>query len=114
MSYEFYKIRRQINSVVNTRVLDLHRKGPEFIYIKHHIYRKSLEKELKAQQSKNFVNVIVHPFGKWWKNFKHSLAWRLLKMAQEGDHNERIKAIQQLALIDHLKGKFVVFKSVSR
>lgn len=26
-------------------------------------------------------------------------------MAQEGDHNERIKAIQQLALIDHLKGK---------
>ncbi|XP_063709707.1 protein SERAC1 isoform X2 [Culicoides brevitarsis] len=103
ISYEFYKIHKQINSVVNTRVLDLHRKGPEFIYIKHHIYRKSLEKELKAQQSKNFVNVIVHPFGKWWKKFKHSLAWRLLRMAQEGSHDERIKAIQQLALIDHLK-----------
>uniref|UniRef100_A0A336M9E7 Protein SERAC1 n=1 Tax=Culicoides sonorensis TaxID=179676 RepID=A0A336M9E7_CULSO len=103
VTYEFLKIRKQINSIVNTRVLDIHRKGPEFIYIKHHIYRKSLEKELKAEQSKNFVNVIVHPFGRWWKKFKHSLAWRLLRMAQEGEHDERIKAIQQLALIDHLK-----------
>lgn len=50
------------------------------------------------------MNVIVYPFGKWWKKFKHSLAWRLLRMAQEGDHDERLKAITQLALIDHLKG----------
>lgn len=47
---------------------------------------------------------MLNPFSKWWKAMEHSIAWRLLEIAQKGDQNERRKAIQQLALIDHLKG----------
>ncbi len=50
------------------------------------------------------VNVILNPLGKWWKAMEHSIAWRLLGRAQKGDRYDRLKAIHQLALIDHLKG----------
>lgn len=35
---------------------------------------------------------------------KHSVAWRLLEVAKHGDYHDRIKAVRQLARIDHLKG----------
>lgn len=57
-----------------------------------------------SSASQNLVNVIIHPIGKWWKAIKHSVAWRLLEMAKAGDHSERLKAVRQLAQIDHLKG----------
>lgn len=49
--------------------------------------------------------MIIHPVGKWWKTIKHSIAWRLLEVAKTGDHSDRLKAVWQLARIDHLKGK---------
>lgn len=52
----------------------------------------------------NLVNVLLHPVGKWWKTIKHSIAWRLLEVAKAGNHSERLKAVRQLAQIDHLKG----------
>lgn len=48
--------------------------------------------------------MIVHPIGYWWKSVKHSIAWRLLEVAKNGDHHERLKAVRQLSRIDHLKG----------
>lgn len=49
--------------------------------------------------------MIVHPIGNWWKTIKHSIAWRLLEVAKNGDYHDRLKAVRQLARIDHLKGK---------
>lgn len=37
---------------------------------------------------------------------KHSIAWRLLEVAKNGDYHDRVKAVGQLARIDHLKGSF--------
>lgn len=46
----------------------------------------------------------MHPLGNWWKSVKHSVAWRLLEVAKNGDYHDRVKAVHQLARIDHLKG----------
>ncbi|XP_055593285.1 protein SERAC1 isoform X3 [Uranotaenia lowii] len=106
VSYEAYRTYYALNNLVDTRVLDIDRKRPDYIYIKHHIYRQSLQEQLEQErQNSKLVNVFVQPFGKWWKALKHSVAWRLLQIAQSGDQSERLKAINQLALIDHLKGK---------
>ncbi|XP_058832132.1 protein SERAC1 isoform X3 [Topomyia yanbarensis] len=108
VGYEVYRTYSALNSLVDTRVLDIDRKRPDYIYIKHHIYRQSLQEELEqARQNSKLVNIVVQPFGKWWKVLKHSVAWRLLRIAQEGDQNDRLKAVKQLALIDHLKGSSI-------
>ncbi|XP_055372936.1 protein SERAC1 [Condylostylus longicornis] len=98
------RIEKYFNGLVDTRVLDIDKKRPDYIYIKYHIYRESMRK-LKRQQEQNanWINVIIHPIGKWWKTFKHSVAWRLLNIAQNGNQFERMKAVHQLAMIDHLK-----------
>ncbi|XP_062564751.1 protein SERAC1 isoform X2 [Armigeres subalbatus] len=104
VSYEAYRTYSSLSNLVDTRVLDIDRKRPDYIYIKHHIYRQSLQEQLEQErENSRLVNVVVQPFGKWWKALKHSVAWRLLKIAQEGDQSDRLKAIKQLALIDHLK-----------
>lgn len=56
-------------------------------------------------QFQKWINVIVHPIGNWWKTVKHSIAWRLLEVAKNGDYHERLKAVRQLSRIDHFKGK---------
>lgn len=53
--------------------------------------------------NKNFVDILSNPAIKWWKGVKHTLAWRLLKMAQTGNKEDRMKAIHQLTLMKHLK-----------
>ncbi|XP_021711030.1 protein SERAC1 isoform X3 [Aedes aegypti] len=107
VSYEAYRTYSALSNLVDTRVLDIDRKRPDYIYIKHHIYRQSLqEQQEQERENGRLVNVVVQPFGKWWKALKHSVAWRLLKIAQEGDQIDRLKAIKQLALIDHLKEDF--------
>uniref|UniRef100_A0A182SUY3 Uncharacterized protein n=1 Tax=Anopheles maculatus TaxID=74869 RepID=A0A182SUY3_9DIPT len=105
LSYEAYRTYAALSSLVDTRVLDIDRKRPDYIYIKHHIYRQSLrERALDAENQHRLLNIVVQPFEKWWKALKHSVAWRLLRIAQQGDQAERLKAIHQLAQIDHLKG----------
>lgn len=102
--YEKHKINQFLSKLVNPSVLDVEKKRPDYIYIKYHIYRESMRKlQLKQEQDKNWINVIINPVGKWWKSFKHSVAWRLLNIAQNGNQHERLKAIQQLSMIDHLK-----------
>uniref|UniRef100_A0A182RUK8 Protein SERAC1 n=1 Tax=Anopheles funestus TaxID=62324 RepID=A0A182RUK8_ANOFN len=104
LSYEAYRTYAALSSLVDTRVLDIDRKRPDYIYIKHHIYRQSLrERALDAENQHRLLNIVVQPFEKWWKALKHSVAWRLLRIAQQGDQSERLKAIHQLAQIDHLK-----------
>ncbi|XP_075153853.1 protein SERAC1 [Haematobia irritans] len=81
-------------------------KKPEsdYIYIKYHIYRESMRKlKQKEEDNKKWISVIVNPVGRWWKALKHSVAWRLLDIAQNGSHHDRLKAVRQLARIDHLK-----------
>lgn len=89
--------------MMDTRVLDC-KKRPDYIYINYSIYRETQQRLQKKQEvNKNFVNILSNPAIKWWKSIKHSLAWRLLKMAQHGDKEDRIKAIHQLTLLKHLK-----------
>lgn len=104
VGFEAYRTYSTLSNLVDSRVLDIDRKRPDYIYIKHHIYRQSLKEQLEQErEDSRLVNVVVQPFGKWWKVLKHSVAWTLLKIAQEGDQSHRLKAIKQLALIDHLK-----------
>uniref|UniRef100_A0A182JMG4 GPI inositol-deacylase n=1 Tax=Anopheles atroparvus TaxID=41427 RepID=A0A182JMG4_ANOAO len=104
LSYEAYRTYAALSTLVDTRVLDIDRKRPDYIYIKHHIYRQSLrERALDAENQNRLLNIFVQPFEKWWKALKHSVAWRLLRIAQQGNQAERLKAIRQLAQIDHLK-----------
>jgi len=54
-------------------------------------------------RNQDTCEVIINPIGKWWKAAKHSVAWRLLNIAQTGSQPERLKAVQQLICMDHLK-----------
>lgn len=101
---EYYRLRRTLNQLINTDCLDVDMKRPDYIYIKYSIYRESMaERRHQQQVDRNWVNVLVQPLGKWWKSIKHSVAWRLLEVAKTGDRHDRLKAVHQLARIDHLK-----------
>lgn len=103
LAYHTYLVQSQLARLVDTRVLDC-KKRPDYIYINYSIYRESQERLQKQQEvNKNFVNIISNPAIKWWKGVKHTLAWRLLKMAQNGNKEDRIKAIHQLTRLKHLK-----------
>lgn len=93
-----------LNSLVTTDVLDIHKKRPDYIYIKYSIYRESMNQlRTMEEHDKNWINIIINPFGKWWKSIKHSIAWRLLEVAKTGNLHDRLKAIRQLSRIDNLK-----------
>ncbi|XP_037039929.1 protein SERAC1 isoform X2 [Bradysia coprophila] len=102
--YFYYKMEQSLNAIINTNVLDIDKKRPDYIYLKYSIYKESLA-EIKHSQTydKNWINIFINPLGKWWKSLKHSVAWRLLEVAKSDDKHQRMKAIHQLARIDHLK-----------
>uniref|UniRef100_A0A1B0G067 GPI inositol-deacylase n=1 Tax=Glossina morsitans morsitans TaxID=37546 RepID=A0A1B0G067_GLOMM len=99
------RFRRFLSKFFDENVAKTEKKPqPDYIYIKYHIYKESMRK-LKQQEEdeKKWISIIINPIGKWWKAVKHSVAWRLLNIAQNGSHHERLKAVRQLARIDHLK-----------
>ncbi|XP_055694540.1 protein SERAC1 [Lutzomyia longipalpis] len=100
---EIFRIRKKLNALVDTSVMDYDQKRPDYIYVNYSIYRESIRLMQEEQGSKTFVNIISHPIEKWWKAMKHSVAWRLLNMAQTSDRHDRVKAVRQLVLVDHLK-----------
>ncbi|XP_005182633.1 protein SERAC1 [Musca domestica] len=103
--YEKHRIKKFLSKIVDTNKGNNGDKSePDYIYIKYHIYRESMRKlKQKEEDDKKWISVIVNPVGKWWKALKHSVAWRLLDIAQNGSHHDRLKAVRQLASIDHLK-----------
>jgi hypothetical protein len=42
----------------------------------------------------------------FWRSLKQSYSWQLIAMAQSGDRNNRLKAVQLLAKLKHMKGGF--------
>lgn len=90
--------------MVNKNVLDLDTKRPDYIYIKYPIYRENVMKMKRKEQQSKVLNTLIQPIGRWWKTLKHSMAWRLLRMAKTGDQEQRHKAVHQLVLLNHLKG----------
>lgn len=107
LAYHAYLVQAQFAHLIDTRVLD-NKKRPDYIYINYSIYRDAQQRlqqkqKLENTNNKNFVNIISNPANKLWKGIKHSLAWRLLKMAQCGEKEDRMKAIHQLTLLKHLK-----------
>lgn len=100
---EYYRLKRTLNNLISNDCLDVDQKRPDYIYIKYSIYRESMAALRQKQHDRNWVNVFVQPLGKWWKTVKHSVAWRLLEVAKTGDRYDRLKAVHQLARIDHLK-----------
>ncbi|XP_067624640.1 protein SERAC1 isoform X2 [Eurosta solidaginis] len=101
---EKQRVRKYLSKWVDTAPSDTDKKRPDYIYIKYHIYKESMRKlKQKEEDEKKWVNVIINPIGKWWKTVKHSVAWRLLNIAQTGTQHERLKAVRQLVCIDHLK-----------
>lgn len=130
--YEYYRVQKRLNLLISPFVLNIDSKHPDYIYIKYHIYKESMQEKKNAELKngvmrwrfrrktnnmlnylhfQNWQSVIVHPVGNWWKSVKHSIAWRLLEVAKNGDYHDRLKAVRQLAKIDHLKGNLFEFKS---
>ncbi|XP_037957146.1 protein SERAC1 [Teleopsis dalmanni] len=102
--YEKHRIHQFLKKYTRSANQENTKKRPDYIYIKYHIYKESMRKmKQKEEEDKKWVNVIINPIGKWWKSAKHSVAWRLLNIAQTGTRHERLKAVRQLARIDHLK-----------
>ncbi|XP_013114248.2 protein SERAC1 [Stomoxys calcitrans] len=104
--YDKRRVQKLISKFVDNNNGGAGDKKPEseYIYIKYHIYRESMRRLKKQEEEdKKWISVIVNPIGKWWKALKHSVAWRLLDIAQNGSHHDRLKAVRQLASIDHLK-----------
>ncbi|XP_017033858.1 protein SERAC1 isoform X1 [Drosophila kikkawai] len=102
--YESPQVRSILSRYVDTKSPEPDKRRSEYIYIKYHIYRESMRKLMQKQEDeKKWINVIINPIGKWWKAAKHSVAWRLLNIAQNGTQPERLKAVQQLVCMDHLK-----------
>ncbi|XP_052852252.1 protein SERAC1 [Drosophila gunungcola] len=102
--YESTQVRRFLSQYVDKKSPELDKRRAEYIYIKYHIYRESMRKlKQKEEDEKKWISVIINPIGKWWKAAKHSVAWRLLNIAQTGSQPERLKAVQQLICMDHLK-----------
>lgn len=42
MTYEYYQLQHQLKSLVNSNVLNLGSKHPDYIYIKYHIYKETM------------------------------------------------------------------------
>ncbi|EDW04092.1 protein SERAC1 isoform X2 [Drosophila grimshawi] len=102
--YESPQIRKYFAQYVDKKQQEPDKRRTEYIYIKYHIYRESMRKlQQKQEDEKKWISVIINPIGKWWKAAKHSVAWRLLNIAQNGSQAERLKAVQQLICMDHLK-----------
>ncbi|XP_030557184.1 protein SERAC1 [Drosophila novamexicana] len=102
--YETPQIRKYFSQYVSKKEQEPDKRRTEYIYIKYHIYRESMRKlQQKQEDEKKWISVIINPIGKWWKAAKHSVAWRLLNIAQNGSQAERLKAVQQLICMDHLK-----------
>jgi hypothetical protein len=45
-------------------------------------------------------------FLRFWRSLEQSYSWQLIAMAQTGDRNDRLKAVQLLAKLKSMKGKF--------
>ncbi|KAH8376707.1 hypothetical protein KR093_000946, partial [Drosophila rubida] len=102
--YETPQLRKYFAQYVDKKQQEPDKRRTEYIYIKYHIYRESMRKlQQKQEDEKKWISVIINPIGKWWKAAKHSVAWRLLNIAQTGSQAERLKAVQQLVCMDHLK-----------
>lgn len=52
MFHEYYKIKKRLNSIVDTNVFDIDQKCPDYIYIKYHIYRESMRNIKIEEQDK--------------------------------------------------------------
>lgn len=51
-------------------------------------------------ESFSFAHIIM----KWWKSLTRNVAYRLLHIAQSGNDRERLKALNTLNSLKHLKG----------
>lgn len=47
--YFYYKMQQSLNSIINTTVLDIDKKRPDYIYLKYSIYKESLAEIQNSQ-----------------------------------------------------------------
>lgn len=55
MAYFYYKMEQSLNAIINTNVLDIEKKRPDYIYLKYSIYKESLA-EIKHSQTYDKVS----------------------------------------------------------
>lgn len=60
---------------------------------------ENLQSSVPAE-SFSFAHIIM----KWWKSLSRNVAYRLLHIAQSGNDRERLKALNTLNSLKHLKG----------
>lgn len=47
--YEYYRIQQRLNMLISPYVLNAETKHPDYIYIKYHIYKESMEQRKNAE-----------------------------------------------------------------
>ncbi|KAH0952241.1 hypothetical protein HN011_003545 [Eciton burchellii] len=104
--YQLHQISRIVRSTVNTDVLNLEQTQAQYIYIDDphfkniFMFRKDEDlNESALEKSQSFSNILA----KWWKIKNHKFSHKLLYMAQNGDKNERFKAVRVLNSLTFLK-----------
>ncbi|XP_024222469.1 protein SERAC1 [Bombus impatiens] len=104
--YQLRQISHILQSSVPTNVLSKDQPHTRYIYIDDPRFKdvlmlrkvENLQSSVPAE-SFSFAHIIM----KWWKSLTRNVAYRLLHIAQSGNDRERLKALNTLNSLKHLK-----------
>ncbi|PNF22236.1 Protein SERAC1 [Cryptotermes secundus] len=102
--YQTYKTKYMLGQTVKTDVID-HRKKADYIYINDPQFQLLYEKKRAYDQERSTKQKLswFPSFLKFWRSLEQSYSWQLIAMAQTGDRNDRLKAVQLLAKLKSMK-----------
>lgn len=58
--YEYMQLKKTLNSLVNTDAIDINTKYPDYIYIKYHIYRESMQRRKHEELADKVCDSLCH------------------------------------------------------
>ncbi|XP_046486906.1 protein SERAC1 isoform X1 [Neodiprion pinetum] len=104
--YQLRQTSQILSSVVPTKVLDLEHTQAEYIYVDDprlqdvllHRSNNDLNSTI-VQEKPGITDTVIT----WWKSLNRSLAYRFLRIAQNGSLMDRQKAVYSLSYLKHLK-----------
>lgn len=101
LHYGIKQAQESFGKIINPSVLEREKKyTSEYIYIDDLLYDVTIMKELNEQYEHSYKSYSLRYI---WKNFKHSLIFRLLWLCQNGNKEQRNIALEQLAAFKNNK-----------
>ncbi|XP_011861232.1 PREDICTED: protein SERAC1-like [Vollenhovia emeryi] len=105
--YQLRQISQIVRSAFNTSVLNLEQTRAQYIYVDDpqfkDIFMFRKDEDLHGPPASERSSGLSDTLARWWEMKNHTLAYKLLYMAQHGDRNERYKAVTVLGSLSHLK-----------